>query len=115
MFPTNILIRKIQPQRMLGGAVITFGVLVVCLSAAESYGAVLALRILIGCFQSWVQATSVYIPYWYQRDEVASRGGKLTLYDTMWDGSLIYILSFILFCRNAFGGIQRPSCVWNSA
>lgn len=61
---------------MIGLAVVVFGVLVLCLSAAKSYGAVLCLRILIGCFQCWVQAIGLYTPYWYQRNEVATRAGK---------------------------------------
>jgi 4-hydroxybenzoate polyprenyltransferase len=76
MFPANLLVRYIQPQRMIGSAVVMFGVLVLCLSAAESYGAVLAIRILVGCFQCWVQAIGLYTPYWYQRNEVATRAGK---------------------------------------
>lgn len=76
MFPANTLIRFIAPQRMFGGAVIMFGVLCVCLSEAKSYGAVITIRIFIGIFQVAILATSLYIVYWYKRDEVATRGGK---------------------------------------
>jgi hypothetical protein len=79
MAPANILVRYIQPQRMIGSAVIIFGVLVLCLSTAKSYGAVVALRILIGSFQCFVQSIGLYITYWYQRNEVATRGGKYDL------------------------------------
>jgi sugar phosphate permease len=79
MFPANILVRYIQPQRMIGIAMILFGILILCLSAAESYGAVLAIRILVGCFQSSVQVIGTYTPYWYQRNEVATRAGECNL------------------------------------
>ncbi|KAL7915552.1 MFS general substrate transporter [Trichoderma velutinum] len=73
MFPANILVRYIQPQRMIGSSIVIFGVLVLCLSAAKNYGTVLAIRILIGCFQCSVQAFGIYTPYWYQRNELATR------------------------------------------
>jgi 4-hydroxybenzoate polyprenyltransferase len=76
MFPANTLVRLIQPQRMIGSAVVIFGVLIICLSAAKSYGAVLAIRILVGCFQCTVQTIGLYTPFWYQRNEVATRAGK---------------------------------------
>lgn len=76
MFPANILVRYIQPQRMIGSAIVIFGVLVLCLSAAKNYSTVLVIRILNGCFQCSVQAFGTYTPYWYQRNEVATRAGK---------------------------------------
>lgn len=79
MFPTNILVRYIQPQRMIGSSIVIFGVLVLCLSAAKSYDSVLAIRILNGCFQCSVQAFGTYTPYWYQRNEVATRAGESEL------------------------------------
>ncbi len=48
MLPGNILLRKITPHFLLGGTVITFGVLLCDMSAAPNYQIVLALRILIG-------------------------------------------------------------------
>ncbi|KAM0449603.1 hypothetical protein ACHAO4_007268 [Trichoderma viride] len=77
MFPANILVRYIQPQRMIGSSIVIFGVLVLCLSAAKNYGTVLAIRILNGCFQCSVQAFGTYTPYWYQRNEVATRADQI--------------------------------------
>lgn len=79
MFPANILVRYIQPQRMIGSSIVIFGALVLCLSAAKNYGTVLAIRILNGCFQCSVQAFGTYTPYWYQRNEVATRAGESKL------------------------------------
>jgi hypothetical protein len=83
MFPANILVRFIQPQRMIGSSIVIFGVLVMCLSAAKSYSAVLAIRILNGCFQCSVQAFGTYTPYWYQRNEVATRAGEFSALSTI--------------------------------
>lgn len=79
MFPANILMRYIQPQRMIGSSIVIFGVLVLCLSAAKNYGSVLAIRIVNGCFQCSVQAFGTYTPYWYQRNEVDTRAGESEL------------------------------------
>lgn len=60
----------------LGGSVITFGVLVACMSAAQNYETILALRVLVGASQAFIQGLGLYVTLWYKRDEVATRGGK---------------------------------------
>jgi hypothetical protein len=51
--------------------------MICCLSVAKSSGAVLGIRILVGCFQAFIQGIGVYQSFWYKRDEVATRAGKL--------------------------------------
>lgn len=48
------------------------------MSASKNYETVLALRILIGCSQAFMQGISLYGSLWYKRDEMATRNGKLT-------------------------------------
>jgi hypothetical protein len=76
MPPGNILLRWISPHYQIGGAIICFGTLVAALGAAENYSTVLALRILIGAAQAFIQGTGLYGSLWWKRDEVATRGGK---------------------------------------
>lgn len=77
MIPANIFLRAIGPHRQLGTAVTAFGVMICCLSAAKSSGTVLGIRILVGCFQAFIQGVGVYQSFWYKRNEVATRAGKL--------------------------------------
>jgi hypothetical protein len=76
MLPGNICLRYVLPHIQLGGSVITFGVLVACMAAAQNYQTILALRILIGAAQAFIQGLGLYVTLWYKRDEVATRGGK---------------------------------------
>jgi hypothetical protein len=76
MLPGNICLRYVLPHMQLGGSVITFGILVTCMAAARNYQTILALRILIGAAQAFIQGLGLYVTLWYKRDEVATRGGK---------------------------------------
>ena len=76
MIPANIFLRAVGPHRQLGVAVIAFGVMICCLSTARDSGAVLGIRILVGCFQAFIQGLGVYQSFWYKRDEIATRAGR---------------------------------------
>ena len=77
MLPGNIFLRWIPPNFLVGGAIISFGTFLCGMSAAETYGTVLATRILIGFAQSFVQGIGMYSSLWYTRTELAFRGGAL--------------------------------------
>ncbi len=51
-----------------------FGGFVAIMGAAENYATVVALRILIGFAQAFIQGTGLYGSLWWKRDEVATRG-----------------------------------------
>lgn len=53
-----------------------FGIFLTGMSAAQTYGTVLATRILIGAAQAFVQGIGMYSSLWYTRTELAIRGGK---------------------------------------
>ncbi len=79
MLPGNILLRWIPPYLLVGLSILTFGALLCGMSAMETYGAMIALRILIGCAQSLVQGIGIYSSLWYTRTEVATRGGAFSV------------------------------------
>ncbi|KAF3923993.1 hypothetical protein ABW21_db0203285 [Orbilia brochopaga] len=74
MIPGNIILRTVEPYLVFGIAIIFFGMFLCAMSAARSYGAVLALRILIGTGQAFVQGIGMYQSLWYKRRELAFRG-----------------------------------------
>ena len=76
MLPGNILLRFFVPHHQLSVTVGTFGALLCGMSAARNYQTVLALRILIGSAQAFIQGLGLYVSLWYKRDEAATRGGK---------------------------------------
>ena len=75
MLPANILLRKISPHMLIGGTVAVFGAFVCAMGGAKNYSTVLALRILTGCTQSFINGFAMYATVWFKRDEVASVAG----------------------------------------
>jgi MFS family permease len=75
MLPGNILLRYISPNKMIGESVVSFGAIVCGMSGAQNYQTLLALRILVGFAQAFIQGVSVYTSLWFKRDEIATVGG----------------------------------------
>ncbi|KIX06606.1 uncharacterized protein Z518_04582 [Rhinocladiella mackenziei CBS 650.93] len=73
MLPANLTARKFKPNRAVGAAVLGFGAVLVGMAGAKNYSTVLALRILLGLGQAFVQMLSLYMSLWYKRDELATR------------------------------------------
>ncbi|KFY91883.1 hypothetical protein V500_04415 [Pseudogymnoascus sp. VKM F-4518 (FW-2643)] len=73
LVPANVTSRIFKPNRSVGVAVIYFGVILCCMGVATNYATILALRLLLGCGQAYVQFLTIYISLWYKRDEVAFR------------------------------------------
>ncbi|CAK7205473.1 hypothetical protein SEUCBS139899_008248 [Sporothrix eucalyptigena] len=74
MLPGNVFLRTVPPNYLIGVSIVVFGTILCGMSAAQSYGAVLATRILIGAAQAMVQGTGLYASLWYKRNEAATRG-----------------------------------------
>jgi MFS family permease len=75
MLPENILLRYISPNKMIGEAVVAFGAIFCGISGAQNYQTLLALRILGGFAQAFIQGLTVYISLWFKRNEIAPVGG----------------------------------------
>ena len=75
MLPGNILLRYISPNKMIGGSVLTFGAIVCGMAGAQNYQTLLALRILVGFAQAFIQGFGIYTSLWFRRDEIATVGG----------------------------------------
>lgn len=43
-----------------------------CLS--QNWLSIAGLRILVGCFEAFIQAGPLYLSFWYKREELATRG-----------------------------------------
>lgn len=78
MLPSNLAMRVISPPKMIGTAIIFFGICTLCLAATKKYAAILVLRVLNGSGQAFVQVAFLYFSIWYKRSEVATRAGEAT-------------------------------------
>ena len=75
MLPGNILLRYISPNKMIGGSVLAFGAIVCGMAGSQNYQTLLALRILVGFAQAFIQGLSIYTSLWFKRNEIATVGG----------------------------------------
>ncbi|KAJ9640875.1 hypothetical protein H2204_003164 [Knufia peltigerae] len=73
MLPANLSARFLKPNRSLGVAVVFFGIILCSMAEAKNYATILALRVLLGLGQGFIQMAMIYCSVWYRRDEVASR------------------------------------------
>lgn len=64
MLPGNVLLRYMTPHVQIGIAIVTFGTLLCGMSAAQNTATVLALRILIGSAQAFIQGIGLYTSLW---------------------------------------------------
>ncbi|KAJ9603715.1 hypothetical protein H2200_011901 [Cladophialophora chaetospira] len=77
ILPGNLLLRLLTPPIVLGGTALAFGAILIGMSGAQNYSTVLALRILLGSAQAFMQGLSLYSSLWYKRDEIATRGALI--------------------------------------
>lgn len=78
MLPGNLALRAWGPNRTIGGACVFFGAIVCGLSQAKNYGSVMALRVLVGCGEAFIQGGGLYLSLWYSRHELATRAGMFS-------------------------------------
>lgn len=67
-------LRKFTPPLTIGGGVIAWGVLTICLVAVKTFPQAVAVRVLIGVAEGWIHAASLYLSLWYTPRELATRG-----------------------------------------
>ncbi|OQV02109.1 hypothetical protein CLAIMM_07359 [Cladophialophora immunda] len=95
MFPGSIGLRFVSPNLLIGGAVVCFGSFLCGMSAAKSYGTVLAMRVLIGFGQALVQSSGVYSSLWYTRREIGFRSGIVFSFSTL-SGAFSGLIAYAL-------------------
>lgn len=59
MLPANLVLKVIAPNVVVGLAALAFGSLVCGLGGASNYATVIALRLLIGCAQAFIQGMTM--------------------------------------------------------
>lgn len=75
MLPGNICLRYVYPPILLGGCVFVFGAFCASLGGSKNYATLLALRVLVGSSQAFIQGLGLYSSFWYRRNELATRSG----------------------------------------
>lgn len=69
-----MFLNKLPVARFLATAMTCWGIVVSCMAAAQSYGGLLALRLLMGVFDATVSPSLMLLTsQWYRKDEAALR------------------------------------------
>ncbi|KAJ9629151.1 hypothetical protein H2204_008940 [Knufia peltigerae] len=77
-WPGNIGLKYVRPSWMFGCCSLLFGGFLVAMAGSHNYATPLALRILIGSAQAFMQGVGLYVTQWYKRDEIATRSGSFS-------------------------------------
>ncbi|GAD96988.1 pantothenate transporter, putative [Paecilomyces variotii No. 5] len=72
--PGTLLLKQIGPPRQFAGAMIMWGMFTAVTVAIHNKAQLLALRLLIGAAESFIQGGVFYLSFWYQYGELATRG-----------------------------------------
>ncbi|RDW72337.1 putative MFS transporter [Aspergillus mulundensis] len=69
-YPTNFLLQKLPIAKYLAGNVFLWGVVIMCSAAATNFPGLMAVRFLLGVFESCVQPTFIIMTaMWFTREE----------------------------------------------
>ncbi|OTA99658.1 hypothetical protein M426DRAFT_324976 [Hypoxylon sp. CI-4A] len=72
--PSNILLKKLRPSRWIAFLMFAWGALTIGLGGVRSYGAVTAVRFLLGVFEAGLFPGLVYyLTFWYRTEERSIR------------------------------------------
>ncbi|KPM43660.1 hypothetical protein AK830_g2876 [Neonectria ditissima] len=72
--PSNMIIRRMRPSLYLSGLMFIWGIINMCMGFVHSYGALVALRFLLGAFEAGVLPGIIYVTsMYYKRHEFQKR------------------------------------------
>ncbi|KAJ2514766.1 hypothetical protein H4217_005568 [Coemansia sp. RSA 1939] len=72
--PSNLVLKRVGPRIWIPFLAVSWSVLVGCLAAAKSYGALVAVRVLMGVFEAGFVPGFIYMTsFWYTKRQLAPR------------------------------------------
>jgi len=75
--PAAMCLRYFQPRYVFSLALIAFGTFAAIIPPTRSYGATMALRVLIGLGEAFTTNAFIFASLWYKPEELAIRIGEL--------------------------------------
>ncbi|KAJ8651745.1 hypothetical protein O0I10_012692 [Lichtheimia ornata] len=72
--PSNLMVKRLKPSRWISATMVLWGVCSICQAATNNAAGLIACRFWLGAFETGVgPSTPLYLSFWYQREELASR------------------------------------------
>lgn len=97
--PSNLVLKKFKPSRWIAFIAISWGLVASCTGAVQTYGGLLACRLLLGFFEAGLfPGLTVYLTFWYTKKEIALRVGYLFVsaaFAGAFGGLLAYGIGFL--------------------
>ncbi|KFY85767.1 hypothetical protein V500_08136 [Pseudogymnoascus sp. VKM F-4518 (FW-2643)] len=105
--PGTIFLRKISPPIQLGVAMMGWGTCTTLMSIAQSWGLIAAMRVLIGCFEAFIQTGPLYLTFMVP--EVGHHGDGYSLLKRPAREKRLYFLLRDCSCWDD----EWSHCVWD--
>jgi MFS family permease len=72
--PSNMIIKRLQPARFLGGLALCWGIVATCSALVQDFGGLVACRLLLGLFEAGMfPGIILYLGMFYNRNSIALR------------------------------------------
>ncbi|KAJ6441384.1 putative transporter C11D3.18C [Purpureocillium lavendulum] len=100
--PSNMLLKHVRPSLYISGLMFSWGIINMCMGFVKSFGALLALRILLGGFEAGVLPGIIYITSMYYKRHELQKRVSLFFCSTSVAGAFGGLLAY------ALAGLGRP-------
>jgi MFS transporter, ACS family, allantoate permease len=105
-YPSNYLLQRFSTVKVLSGAILLWGSMMLAILGCNSYAAILVVRFILGCAEAGVSpALIMYTSVWYTRDEQVPR----TLIWSMMQGCFAIIGALLSYGRESCEITALPS------
>ncbi|KAI2950737.1 hypothetical protein CBS147323_10665 [Aspergillus niger] len=121
-YPQNLLLQKFPVAKMLSVNVFIWGAIVACSAASTRFGSLMAVRFLLGFFESCIQPAMMLITaMWYKREEQSvlnsiwycMTGVQLMIGGLLAFGTSQYVGGVIKNWQLLFLALGCATCVWS--
>ncbi|KAH8771607.1 retrograde regulation protein 2 [Diaporthe sp. PMI_573] len=109
-FPTSILVKRLQFNRVIPSVTFCWGVVCLCTGFVQSFGSLVVCRILLGLFEGCLfPAMTLFLCNWYKREELAVRISFLFIASAL-SGAFGGLLAWAMLGMN--GTADMPGWRW---
>ncbi|CAI7574670.1 unnamed protein product [Penicillium manginii] len=113
-WPSAILVQKVGPRIFLPGAVLLWGIIMLCFGFVKNWKQLVALRVLVGIFEAGLlPGTILLLQMWYRRYDVHKRYASFYLI-SLAGSSFSGVLAYGFMQMNGIGGLSgwRYIFIW---
>jgi len=103
--PSNMIIKKVRPSLYLSALMFVWGIINMCMGFVHSYGALVALRFLLGVFEAGVLPGIIYVTSMYYKRHEFQRRMSFFFCSTVVAGAFGGLLAFAIAKMGGTAGL----------